>query len=110
MFATRFAPSDILTVAGSRFARPHVFGLFSVTLISNPAGDQTPFYPLSTRHRTLSKFEKKKSELKIRFRFNVQKETTLLTLLRVLYVRKLSWEYVTQLKYFVSVSLCLSLQ
>lgn len=57
-----FAPSDILTVAGSRFARPHVFGLFSVTLISNPAGDQTPFYPLSTRHRTLSKFEKKKSD------------------------------------------------
>lgn len=55
--------------------------------------------PLHTSQNTEQEFEKKKSELKICFRFNVQKETTLLTFLRVLYVRKLSWEYITQLKY-----------
>lgn len=66
--------------------------------------------PLHTSQNTEQEFEKKKSELKICFRFNVQKETTLLTFLRVLYVRKLSWEYITQLKYLVSVSLCPLLQ
>lgn len=44
-------------MAGSQPARSHSFRFFSVTLISNPASDQTPLHPLSTGHRALRRAE-----------------------------------------------------
>lgn len=51
----QFFGSDMLTVAGSWSARSHGFRFFSITLISNPASDQTPLHPLPTGHRALWK-------------------------------------------------------
>lgn len=45
--------NDMLTVAGSRSAHPHIFRFITVTLIPDPTGDQTPLHPLSTGHRAL---------------------------------------------------------
>lgn len=45
----------VFTMAGSRSALSHIFRFVSITLISNPASDQTPLHSLSAGHRALWK-------------------------------------------------------